>query len=318
MTETAAIQLNRIVQLLAELSRREREGEPAPTLRELAERFGTKPSVVLRDIRLMTEASDDPEATWLSSIIAYQHGDRVGMSSMGPYRRPIRFTANELLALQVALFSDDDNDSQLLQQLAGVVADADDTFEKSVSALPAMPGDQATIVDIARSALNSMKKLEIVYAAEGAERPSERVVHVHDIIAAEGRFYMIAWCELAEEWRRFRCDRVLDAAIRDEPYEPRSDKPHIDDRRGLFEPPAEGVDEVTIRFSPVISRWVLERYPEAEDHGDGYAVVTFKTASVDWLLRTVLQYGAEAEVLGPLAYREAVRRAVGAVDDRKS
>jgi predicted DNA-binding transcriptional regulator YafY len=43
-----------------------------------------------------------------------------------------------------------------------------------------------------------------------------------------------------------------------------------------------------------------------------------RIASVGWLLRTVLQYGAEAEVLGPPVYREAVKRAVGAVDDRKS
>jgi predicted DNA-binding transcriptional regulator YafY len=76
--------------------------------------------------------------------------------------------------------------------------------------------------------------------------------------------------------------------------------------------PSVGVDEVTIRFSPVISRWVFERYPEAKDCGNGHAEVTFKTASVGWLVRTVLQYGAEAEVLGPPAYREAMRRAVGA------
>jgi len=312
MTETAATQLNRIVQLLAELSRREREGEPAPTLHELAERFGTKPSVVLRDIRLMTEATDDPEATWLSSITAYQQGDCVSLSSMGPYRRPIRFTARELLALQVALLSDEGNESRVLEELAGVVASADDTFDKSVSALPAIPGDQAGVVELARAAMNAGRKLNIVYAGEGSEQPSERVVQVHDIVSAGGRFYLIAWCVLADDWRRFRCDRVLDASMHDDGYELRTDVPVVRDRGDLFEPPREGVDEVTIRFSPVISRWVLERYPEAQDCGDGYAEVTFKTASVDWLVRTVLQYGAEAEVIGPPAYREAVRRAVGA------
>jgi predicted DNA-binding transcriptional regulator YafY len=33
-------------------------------------------------------------------------------------------------------------------------------------------------------------------------------------------------------------------------------------------------------------------------------------SSVDWLVGRVLEYGADAEVLGPDAYREAVRRAV--------
>jgi len=310
MADRASDQLNRIVQLLAELSRRDREGEPAPSLRELAERFDTKPSVILRDIRLATEASDDPEATWLSSITAYQDGDRVSLSSRGPYRRPIRFTAGELLALQVALLGDDINESSVLRELAGVAAGVHDGFHKGVSVLPAMPDDQAAVVELARSAMNTARKLSLVYAGEGAEHPGERVVYVHDIVAAEGSFYLIAWCERAGDWRRFRCDRVLDATVTDHCFEPRGDVPVVEDSCDLFDAPSEGVDEVTTRFSPVISRWVLERYPEAQDCGNGYAEVTFKTASIDWLVRTVLQYGAEAEVLAPSVYREAVKRAV--------
>jgi predicted DNA-binding transcriptional regulator YafY len=312
MAEPAADQLNRIVQLLAELSRREREGEPAPTLHELAERFDTKPSVILRDIRLATEVSDDPDATWLSSITAYQDGNCVSLSSRGPYRRPIRFTAVELLAMQVALLGDEDNESPVLQELAGVAASAHDVFHKAVSALPAMPGDQGAVVELARSAMNTTRKLSLAYTGEGATQAGERVVQVHDIVAAEGSFYLIAWCERAGDWRRFRCDRVLDAAVTDRCFEPRSDVPIVKDSSDLFDAGSEAVDQVTIRFSPVISRWVLERYPEAEECGNDCAEVTFKTASVDWLVRTVLQYGAEAEVLGPPAYREAVRRAVQA------
>jgi predicted DNA-binding transcriptional regulator YafY len=40
-------------------------------------------------------------------------------------------------------------------------------------------------------------------------------------------------------------------------------------------------------------------------------VVRFRSASVDWLVRHVLQYGDQAEVLEPTGYREALRRAVG-------
>jgi proteasome accessory factor C len=311
MSEPASDQLNRIVQLLAELSRRERNGEPAPKLDELAERFDTKPSTILRDIRLTTEITGDAETTWLSSITAYQESDRVSLSSMGPYRRPIRFTTNELLALQVALLGEEDSQSHVLEELAGAVASADDTYDKAVSALPAMPGDQTGIVDLARAAMNATKKLNIVYAGEGSEQSTERTVHVHDMVSFEDRFYLIAWCERAGGWRRFRCDRVLDAAMQNETYEPRTDAPTIEGGSDLFQPPSEGVDEVTVRFTHAISRWVLERYPQARDDGNDGAVVTFKTASVDWLVRTVLQYGAEAEVLGPPAYREAVRRAVG-------
>jgi predicted DNA-binding transcriptional regulator YafY len=41
-------------------------------------------------------------------------------------------------------------------------------------------------------------------------------------------------------------------------------------------------------------------------------VDTFQASSVEWLVRRVLEYGAEAEVLEPVSYREAMRRAVAA------
>ena len=104
MPDTAAVQLNRIVQLVAELSRREREGGEPVTLKEVADHLDTKPSVILRDIRVLTDAADDPDATWLMSMFAYQEGECITVSSRGPYQRPIRLTPDELLALQVAIF----------------------------------------------------------------------------------------------------------------------------------------------------------------------------------------------------------------------
>jgi len=75
--------------------------------------------------------------------------------------------------------------------------------------------------------------------------------------------------------------------------------------------PPDGIDHVKVRFSPRIARWVRERHRDAEVSYDERAVVTFPCASMDWLVRAVLQYGDEAEVLEPVAYREAMRRAVG-------
>jgi hypothetical protein len=43
----------------------------------------------------------------------------------------------------------------------------------------------------------------------------------------------------------------------------------------------------------------LERYADAEEHADGNATLSYRVASIDWLVRRVLQYGAEAEVLEP-------------------
>ena len=61
----------------------------------------------------------------------------------------------------------------------------------------------------------------------------------------------------------------------------------------------------------VILPWLKERYPGGREENDGRYLVTFKVADPAWLVREVLQYGVEAEVLEPEGMREAVRRAVG-------
>jgi len=51
----------------------------------------------------------------------------------------------------------------------------------------------------------------------------------------------------------------------------------------------------------------LERYADAEEHTDGSATLSYRVASIDWLVRRVLQYEAEADVLEPSVYRAAMR-----------
>ena len=58
-----------------------------------------------------------------------------------------------------------------------------------------------------------------------------------------------------------------------------------------------------VRFSPLIARWILERHPDAAAGADGSATLTYRVADPQWLMRTVLQYGADAEIIGPPEYR---------------
>ena len=308
MPEPAERQLNRIVQLVAELSRADRDGTPAPTLDQLSARYGVRPSVILQDLRILTEAGDDANDTWLLSLTVTQEPDRLSVQSRGPYRRPIRLTPEELLVLQAALATEDgvgDDTCAKLAPLSSAALEAAD----AVRAVPMGLGPEAAVAARAEQAMGEGRALRIRYAGEGAERPSERVVEVHDVVSALGRHYFLAWCRLARAWRRFRADRVLDVEVLEGRFARRQDAPVIGDRADLFAAPPDGVEAVRVRFAPPVARWIAERYPQGELQDDGSVIVTFQSASVDWLVRHVLQYGAEAEVLGPPAYREAMRRA---------
>jgi len=309
MAERAERQLDRIVQLVADLSRVDREGFPAPTLGELSERYDVKGSVILQDLRILTEAGDDSNETWLLSLTVVQEEDRVTVRSRGPYRRPIRLAPDELLVLQAALATEDGATEETRGKLAALSGARLDSGAL-VHAVPSTLGAEVEVVARAEQAMSAHRTLGLSYLGEGAERPSERVVEVHDVVSAIGRHYLVAWCRSADDWRRFRADRVLAAELLAEEFARRSDAPVIRDRADLFAAPPDGVEEVLVRFSRRIARWIAERYPLGELQGDGSIVVRFPTASVDWLVRHVLQYGAEAEVIGPVAYRETMRRAL--------
>jgi predicted DNA-binding transcriptional regulator YafY len=160
------------------------------------------------------------------------------------------------------------------------------------------------ILTVVRAARDANRKLEILYCGSDGE-PSRRTVHVHQVVESAGRWYVVAWCETVKEFRRFRADRILEAKVLTQDFRPQV----------LFKPvkePAEllSADETVtaqVAFSAKIARWLKERYPRGRETAGRY-VVTFHVADPAWFVREILQYGAEAEVLGPESLREAMKR----------
>ena len=304
MAERAGDLLSRLGRLVALLSRRADKGGSPVSLGRLAHLLEVKPRQILSDIRVLAESTDDPEGTWLASLTIVQQADKVEIASRSAYHRPIRFTAEELLALQVALVTEHGTLPAALHELAALAE------EPVVHALAPGPGEEAVVTSLARRALGEQRCLRILYAGEGAESARPRTIEIHDLVYVEGAFHLVAWCREATGWRRFRADRVVDIELLAEVFTPRADAPRIEHTRDLYRAPVDGVAEVTVRFVPAVARWIAERYPDGEPWLDGSYVVRFKSASVDWALRLVLQYGPAAEILAPSAYREAIRRAV--------
>jgi predicted DNA-binding transcriptional regulator YafY len=305
---TATDQVERITRMVAELSRVGLVGDGDLSVDQAAELLGTTRNQVLKDLVVLSEAAEDPGACGLSSLLVYQEGDCIGVSSRGAFRRPIRLTAEELLALKVALATET---ADLTPGLRALV-ELDPGEALPVETVPFLRGGEAAIVDLFRTAVLEQRKVRIEYFAERETTSTERVIHPYEIIDARGRFYIAGWCEMRNDWRlRFRADRIVNAELLAETFERRDDAPLIEAREQLFvAPAADEVDEVTVRFSPNIARWIRERYPSAEDAADGSVTVTLLVAQPEWLVNNVLQYGVDAEVMGPPVYRAAVRRAV--------
>ena len=306
MPETAQAQVPRLVELLAWLS----QGDSAKsvTYRAAARRLGVSEQTIRADLDALLGLSEE-HRDWLASLRAAIVADGFAASSLGAFRRPLHLTGEEGMALLIGLAGARGSQTvaKRLSKALGAAPPAEAV--DAVYALSGAPSEELEQgLAVARRARDERKKLEILYCASAGE-PSRRVVHVHQIVEAAGRWYLVAWCEKVKEFRNFRADRVLEAKLLRQDFRPQV----------LFQPirqPEELLradERVTakVAFSPRIARWLKERYPDGREAGDGRYVVTFKVADAAWFVREVLQYGAEAEVLEPEGLREAVRRAVG-------
>jgi predicted DNA-binding transcriptional regulator YafY len=300
----SAEQLQRIVSLVAELSREASESDPGRRLAELGARFGVSSREIARDIRTLTLLGDQAEADWLLSLRAWQQGDRVWLSSRGPFRRPILLSPDERLALQVALALDREG-AALAARLG---TDAERPAGGATVGAAGAAADELHWLVV--RAVEQRRRLEIVYAGEGDAAGRRFTVEPHELVGYHGRSYLHAWDEGAGDWRLFRLDRFLEAATLDGSFAERDDFRPVTGAGDLFRAPPAALERVRVRFSARAARRARERYPECDDAGDGAVVVTFLASSVDWLVRRVLEYGADAEVLEPPAFREAMRRAV--------
>ena len=167
------------------------------------------------------------------------------------------------------------------------------------------PPSSADVVEFLRAAVCEERCVEIRYAADNAQAVTKRVIHPHEVMTAWGRSFIIAWCDLRDDWRRIRADRVLEMDLSGVAYRRRAPVP-----QDLFVAPEVALDRVRVKFMLPAARWLAERFPAAEQCADGSVIVTYHVANIDWMIREVLQYGDAAEVLEPLAYREAMRVAL--------
>ena len=152
-------------------------------------------------------------------------------------------------------------------------------------------------------------KLQLCYRGSASTEATERMVCPYACVFASGAWYLVANCEKVAGLRVFRLDRIESLSESDEKFE-LPEGFSLDDvvREGrVFLGQAN--EEVKIRYSPAVARWVAERAGKDLD-GDGSITLSYPLADTRWVVRHVLQYGPEAQVLEPDTARTAVVEAL--------
>ena len=279
-------------------------GEPED-ITAVAERHGISVEELNADIATLTLLGDRAiESDWLLSLRVSQQADQLTLSSDGPFRRPVRLSPEEQLATSLPwrLIQRDRHWRRASRLFSRAMLRARAPRARKIRRRPrsSMP---------VRFAVRERLAMNIEYAGEGERDVRSRMIHPYQVAEFGISTYIVAWAEDVSAWRRFRLDRIVSASLTTTQFDRRPDFTANQSPTDAFRPGAQ-VEHVTVRFRKETAPWVAEFFSEHESLPDGSVLVRFDASSTDWLIRRVLEFGADAEVVEPPRYRDAVRRAI--------
>lgn len=270
--------------------------------------FGITETQLRRDLNLL----------WMCGLPGHGPGDLIDLSFEGSsvsvifdagMSRPLRLTAEEALALVVAL--------RTLAETPGVTDT--EAVQRALAKVEAAAGgavDDATVaieldattrtLPVLERALADRRALSLRYYTATRDETTERVVDPLRIFAMDGRQYLEAWCRRAEGMRIFRVDRVESAVVLDEPAAAPEHAQLRNLDEGLFQPAEEHL-LATLRLAPAYF-WVADYYStEQVTEVDGTLHVELRVADPAWVRALVLGSAGQVEVLSPEWLAESIR-----------
>lgn len=313
MLNRIGCRLNRILLMVPLILR-----EEGASLEELCDALDAEREEVLADLDVL----------FLCGLPEYGPGDlidrrivndRVYLSMVDYFRRPLTITTDEALALIVAgealvgagFFEPGGPAGSALKKVGEVVAGhsgggIEDIAQHIDVELGSSPGRWWEVIE---EGLERGKDLRLQYYSFSRGEVTGRDVEPLSLVISYGHWYLLAWCRRAEDRRMFRLDRIMSVEIVDPPGDGKGDD-------GLEMPelvaemkPGRSAHYVKLRFSGKEGRRLLEEWPTAKltDHDDGTVTITLRTRNLSWLSRYLIRFGDRLEIESPMELRRLVR-----------
>lgn len=284
------------------------QARPNVEVARAAADFGVSEEQLRRDLTLL----------WMCGLPGHGPGDLIDLSFEGEtvsvifdagMSRPLRLTAEEALALVVALrtlaespgMADSDAVQRALAKVESVASG--DVSEETV----AVQLDRAErMLPALTQAVQRQRALRLRYYSASRDETSERTVDPVRMFEADHRHYLEAWCRQAEGMRVFRVDRIEDVEVLDEPAAAPANVPLRDLSEGVFQPASEHL-LVELRLTRAYA-WVADYYAIEDVRETGEQLcVSLRVADPAWVRSLVLGSAGQVEVLSPNWLAEEIR-----------
>jgi proteasome accessory factor C len=275
---------------------------PGTPKREIAQRFGISTEQLDADLTLVLMVGVPPYSPGDYLDVLEDDDGTVTIRLAEPFRRPLRLTPGEGLALLAA--------GRALLAVPG--ADAEGPIATALEKLEAALELPGLVVDVAepdrlaavRDAARTHARLEIDYLSGRDEVTTRRIDP--EVVFFAGRWYVGAYCHRARDERMFRVDRIRAVRPTGERFEPGG----TGIEAGAVFRPRPDDPRVSLRLAPAAA-WVPEAFPceSVTERPDGSLDVVLAVSDPVWLERLLLHLGPDARVVAPRALRDAARDA---------
>ena len=284
------------------------------------EKLGMSRASVKRDLEYMRTRFHAP--------IEYDrelNGYRFGRPGTGPrYELPgLWFSASEILALMTTLQLLANLQPRLLdrqlapvvERLRAILGSGDHSWEEVVKRIrifqPERREGRAEHFSVVAAALLKRMRLGIKHYNRKDDRETVREISPQRLVHYRDNWYVDAWCHLRKDLRSFAVDAIREAVVKETPAKEVRDADldeYLGSGYGIFA--GRDVEWATLRFTPEAARWVSAQnwHPKQRSsvEEDGSYVLELPYAEDRELVMEILKYGADVEVLAPLALRKRV------------
>jgi proteasome accessory factor C len=178
-------------------------------------------------------------------------------------------------------------------------------------------GGDAEVARKVNKAIGERRVLEIQYYKENEDQFTKRAVEPYRLENGKEGWYAECYDLTKGGVRHFKLDRIKEATLTDDTYEPRPEVEEIAGVEGWMthgEVPTAHVARVWV--SPERARWLREERTVVEELADGAVVVELPYAGTSWLVREILRGAGDLVVLEPEDARAAIAREVGGSPSR--
>ncbi|MCR5835649.1 MAG: WYL domain-containing protein [Lachnospiraceae bacterium] len=186
-------------------------------------------------------------------------------------------------------------------------------------------------MDIINDAIAEKRKINFIYNDIGTDfklhprREEPYVVNPYQIVANNGRFYLICNYDKYDNVAHFRIDRMTDVHELEEKIKPMKEVPELDGRLNLPKHMAEHIYMFSGPSSAIKLATTADMMSELVDwfgtdfkimEQDGDKIVVRLNCNEKAMRFWALQYGPYVEVLGPESLREQVKTDIAAMSKK--